>query len=637
MQTLAGTRLYAQRMEGFFGGEIDLGLVDIIQHALLIYVAFQTDDGHTWVSAISAQEGTKRSLLVQVLGAHRVRVHGVIVSGDPILGGLAKPNYPLGITIMQEYTRDRVRINGLLCGPASMSRLDDASTNDPAAGVLAMFEVETSLVLGLCPKYIVDRRIVQRRPNRPTSSMESSQQCLPVEAVELLRTADTFWLGTTEPSWGSQSSHRGGHPGFIRVLSRPQHELPLLEWGDYNGNKFYHSLGSALSNPRCGVSVLDYQHGHLLQLVGELKVVFADRQGSDLDGTDKHVHFAVQRWRWTREAVPFAFRTVSTSVHNPRLKEAARHNDSKDDKDTAGDSTLVAMSLVAVYTVAVGVKTFRFEPLDSSVRLRWVPAQYATMRLSVDGQTYERSWTITSLSLDGPSRLEVTIKRAEQGVVSRFLHERARKGLVVQLVGIEGSFTVPSMFWQIDMQDMTDVAGKPIYKLWLSAGIGITPFIAHMRAMDRFYRVYDQAGVSTPRGDWVWLHIDQSLDHVPALDTIASAVALSQRLAQVNVRVVLALTQCTSDQLLAPGGSVYLRACDIFGEREVGEGGRIQLVPGRPQADTLMTLPQACEVKDRAVDACASPAVMEQFRLWLSVWHDAGQPVKNFRTDSFSY
>ena len=645
MQTLVGTRRYAQSAEGWFGGDIDPGLVDIIQHAQIIYVAYQSDEGHTWVTAISAQpqlhKGQQRPL-VEVVGVHRVRVSGVLVSGDPIVSVLSKVSHPVGFTIMQEFTRDRVRINGLLVQPALISQTQGSATQSSvdAAGVVATFELETSFVIGLCPKYIVDRRIIQRLPSRPALSIESSEEPLPADAVHLLRTADTLWLGTTEPTWGSQSSHRGGRPGFIRVLSRPVAGiLARVEWGDYNGNNFFHSLGSALSNPRAGVSVLDYQHGHLLQLVGELQVIFADQPGNDLDGTSRHIQFDVHRWRWTEGAVPFVFRTASHSVHNPQLKQASHHSEVKEESNTTGADTLTPMRLLAVRTVAIDVKAFSFEPVNQSVRLHWLPAQYAIMRVSVDGQTWQRSWTLTSLSSDSHSQVEVTIKRAERGVVSRFLHDRARQGLVVQLVGIEGSFSVPSMFWQSDVRGVTAIAGKPSHKLWLSAGIGITPLVAHLRAIDRFYRSCQHAGVSTPPGDWLWLHIDQSLDHVAGLDSIAGAVALSRTLPSLTIHVVFALTRCTADQLTAPAGSVYLRACQLFGAQELDRGGRVVLLAGRPQASTLMEVAadRTLDVKGRSVDACGSMPVMDQFRRWVKDWSSAGQPTENFRTESFAY
>ena len=42
-------------------------------------------------------------------------------------------------------------------------------------------------------------------------------RALASEDIELIRGADTFFLGTTHPERGSDASHRGGQPGFVRV------------------------------------------------------------------------------------------------------------------------------------------------------------------------------------------------------------------------------------------------------------------------------------------------------------------------------------------------------------------------------------------------------------------------------------
>ena len=523
--------------------------------------------------------------------------------------------------------------------------------------------------MSLCPKYIVDRRILSRRdrPAAPLTAVQSrsasSPQPLPEAAVQLLATADTFWLGTTETSWGCQSSHRGGLPGFIRVSTRPSSALPRVEWADYRGNSMFHSLGTALHNPLAGLLVLDYQSGDCLQLAGKLATVFAPEAGSDLDGASRHVTLDVLQWRWTRAVVPFVFRTVTYSYHSPQLREARSAAASPSAAEAGGQ--LAELELVEVVQETADVSTFRLKACSGSAPLpQWLPAQYATLRLDVDGVEAERSWTITSLSSAASPAytLDVTVKRADGGLVSSFLHQRARPGLRVRLVGVEGGFSTPSMYWTESAEGVTAVHGPPLRKLWLSAGIGITPFIAHMRCFLRFHALHHRAGVTVPRTDIVWLHTERTLERVPRLAEIAALVRASRTMTggSLTVHLVLCLTQRT-EQDLQPGSEEAVRANSLFGEDlqedSMGHMPLAQLSSGRPNMKTLLhrcrcpataphvpvrcdddlSCPRAVTLDDRSVDACGSLATVELFRSWCTEWKALGINLRNFRTESFAY
>ena len=625
---------------------------------MVVYLACQTSDGATWVSVVTRPP--LPSALVECLGPHLVRVTGDLPPGDPALSMLTQPWALLGFSVVQEYSRDRVRLNGRLSSsslfPSSSPPSSAAPVPLPAGPVRVTFELELTLVMGLCPKYIVDRRVINRRKSHhphtiesrslfPVSSSSSSQSSLPVPeaALALLRRTDTFWLGTTEPQWGAQTSHRGGLPGFIRLSpSTPTASSPLrVLWGDYRGNRFFHSLGSALSNPQVGLAVLDYTTGDLLQLTGQLRIIGGEGwEGPDLDGTNRHCELTVAEWRWTTDASPFVYRQVSASIHNPPLTDPAdpAHPASPPTPGHRGRP----LRLAAVTRAAEGVKTFHFRSVsgDGHPTLQWIPGQYATLQVEVAaGQWVERSWTITSLSSasDDCQTLDITVKRAGQGFVSRFLHDQAGVGMTVRLMGVEGSFSPPSLYWpELAGGEGGVVRGRPLRRLWLSAGIGCTPFVAHLRAVMRFHQLHAAAGVAVPPTDVVWVHVEQTVGQVVGWGVMREAMELGRQLPGVfQLRVLLALTRAAGEGGKV-GDEVVREVEQRWGEKVTGgEEGRVAVVAGRPSADTLVST--GWEVSGRGMDACGSTAVMEEFRRWAEEWKGRGWTLKGLRTESFSY
>ena len=61
--------------------------------------------------------------------------------------------------------------------------------------------------------------------------------------IELIRSADTLFLGTTHLERGNDASHRGGPADFVYA----DHET--VEWPDYPGNNMFNSFGNLAVDP----------------------------------------------------------------------------------------------------------------------------------------------------------------------------------------------------------------------------------------------------------------------------------------------------------------------------------------------------------------------------------------------------
>jgi len=87
-------------------------------------------------------------------------------------------------------------------------------------------------------------RLAQREPDRAVLSEDMQQR---------IRRANSAIIGTTGRDGWPHVQHRGGPPGFIKVLAPD-----LLAFADYSGNKQYISVGNLLENDRMLLLLIDY-------------------------------------------------------------------------------------------------------------------------------------------------------------------------------------------------------------------------------------------------------------------------------------------------------------------------------------------------------------------------------------------
>lgn len=112
------------------------------------------------------------------------------------------------------------------------------------------------------------------------------------------------------------------------------------------------------------------------------------------------------------------------------------------------------------------VYTFRLQG-DPLCRFVYLPGQFCTFVLSIDGKKVVRSYSISS-SPTRPFVLEVTVKRVPGGLVSNWLPDNLRVGDRLEIAGPKGRFCL--------------VPGQvPPKLLLLSAGSGITPLMSMAR------------------------------------------------------------------------------------------------------------------------------------------------------------
>ena len=78
---------------------------------------------------------------------------------------------------------------------------------------------------------------------------------------------DSFYMATVSESGWPYMQHRGGQPGFLRVVSPTQ-----LAFADYKGNRQMLSTGNLAANDRVCLFIMDYPQRTWLKILGHARI-----------------------------------------------------------------------------------------------------------------------------------------------------------------------------------------------------------------------------------------------------------------------------------------------------------------------------------------------------------------------------
>lgn len=92
------------------------------------------------------------------------------------------------------------------------------------------------------------------------------------ELAEFIAGQTSVFLATANAEGQPYIQHRGGPPGFLRVLD--EH---TLGFADFNGNRQYISSGNLAENPKAHLFLIDYATRQRIKLWGTARVVEDDR------------------------------------------------------------------------------------------------------------------------------------------------------------------------------------------------------------------------------------------------------------------------------------------------------------------------------------------------------------------------
>ena len=334
---------------------------------------------------------------------------------------------------------------------------------------------------GNCPKYLNKKQIV---PASPKPTLISNSLRLPDEAIDLLTKSDLFFLSSSNQDLDMDTNHRGGPPGFVRVVKNNASGT-VLAYPEYSGNRLYQTLGNLQTNPKTGLVFPDFETGDVLYITGTTEILVGKKAAALLPRSNLAVQVNVTAARFVREGLAFRGKLDERSPYNPPVRMLATERalaDAPADSQSTVYATMVRKDLLTP-TIA----RFRFSVSDPVAAGRWKPGQYVALAFEAElgmgyshmrdddpkslNDDYTRTFTISSVMGYGlpEDEFEITIRKV--GVVTDFLfRQNARAGLEIPLKGFGGEFAV--------IQNEGEVVP------FVAGGIGITPLLSQLSTLD---------------------------------------------------------------------------------------------------------------------------------------------------------
>lgn len=413
-QTRAGVGDMAARVGGFIRDHLPEQHRAFYTSLPFLVVSAMDAVGQTWVTLVEGATGFATSP-----DPYHITLDTLLATDDPLATAFASGT-EIGVLGIELATRRRNRFSGHVRPHGSGYLIDIRQT------------------FGNCPQYIHERAVTRVRtvPGKARWS-----DALNRDQIERIACADTVFIGSGHPkaegeARGYDASHRGGAPGFVRVESRRRLLIP-----DYAGNNFFNTIGNLIMDPRVGLLFIDFDTGGLLQITGRATIHWSRGTGQDpnaLRTIAVDIDAIVER----PGAVPL--RWASLNNVSRRLRVAKRVRESED------------------------ITSFYLTPLDDRPLDPFKAGQHLAIEVHIPGQpgTSRRFY-----SLSGPPQdrrfYRISVKRADAGLVSGFLHEDIQEGNVIATHRPSGDFTVP---------------GPDCPLVLVSAGVGLTPMLSALWA-----------------------------------------------------------------------------------------------------------------------------------------------------------
>ncbi len=292
VQQQAGVAGAAAKVGRIIRRTLPAAAAEFLGERSLLIVGSVRADGRMVASLLDGPPGFARSR-----DAATVEIDARAVRDGTLAEQVAGAPQPVGLLAIDLTTRRRMRANGVATvesGGVIVVRIDEAYSN--------------------CPKYIQRRELKDGEDARGATSATqklNTSQLSPTQ-IRLIDESDTFFIASRHPKRGADVSHRGGKPGFLRVLNPT-----LLAWPDYPGNNMFQTLGNITVEPQVGLLVIDWEHGTTLQVTGTAQVIWHAPRAAEFAGAERVVEMEISEVTETRRATPLRWRFVEASPSNP--------------------------------------------------------------------------------------------------------------------------------------------------------------------------------------------------------------------------------------------------------------------------------------------------------------------------------
>ncbi len=382
-------------------------------------------------------------------------------ANDPAEAGMEDGD-AIALLGIQLATRRRNRMNGRI------------QRSGPEGFTLAIRQA-----YGNCPQYIQcrDFTFVAPEPAAPAIAPVVTTEFDDVTSA-IVRNADTFFVASyTENANGQRGvdvSHRGGNPGFARLDADGGLTIP-----DFSGNLFFNSFGNFTVNPKAGLTFIGFETGDLLQMTGDVELIFEGSELAAFEGAERLWRFHPRRIVRRRQALPLRWSFMEDGW-SPNTLASGTWEDAAKRMAAVDPKAWRAFRIAEIVEESSVVRSLTLEPVDNTPAPTHQAGQFLPIRVTLpdEAEPVQRNYTLSVAPSD--ARVRISVKR--EGLVSRHLH-RLREGDVIEARAPAGNFLID--------------AAEPRPVVLLAAGIGVTPMLAMLRHLV-------QEGTRTGRIRPVW-------------------------------------------------------------------------------------------------------------------------------------
>ena len=289
VQARAGVEAESRGLGRGITRSIPPGAEPFLEAQRIAILAGVDDAGKVWASLVTGNPG-----FITAPDPDTLRLAAGLPGADPLGAGLARDR-ALGVLVLDLERRRRLRVNG---------HVIDAREDT--------IEIRTREVFGNCPKYI-QARVPERDTPRRHAGVAARGPALTMRQRLAIERADTLFIASVHAGSGADASHRGGRPGFVRVVDERRLRIP-----DYAGNNMFQTLGNITADPRIGLLFVDFETGTTLQLTGRARILWDREEYAELAGADRAIEVEIDDVVEIAGSGPLGWRFVEYSPFNPR-------------------------------------------------------------------------------------------------------------------------------------------------------------------------------------------------------------------------------------------------------------------------------------------------------------------------------
>ncbi len=295
VQKRAGVSAEAQAVGRGIVAAIPAGAGRFLGAQRIAILAAADDTGRLWASLITGEPG-----FITTPDDHTLRLAARLPDADPLRGSV-DGDAPVGVLVFDPERRRRLRLNGRVTG-----------------GSPDCIDIRVEEVFGNCPKYIQSRAPGETAMHERARTSHRSPALTGPQRLVVER-ADTFFIASAHRDVGADASHRGGLPGFVRVLDERRLRFP-----DYPGNNMFQTLGNISTDPRVGLLFVDFDSGTTLQITGRARILWNREDFAELAGAERAVEIEIDEVVETEGEGPLGWRFLGYSSFNPRPRAGRR-------------------------------------------------------------------------------------------------------------------------------------------------------------------------------------------------------------------------------------------------------------------------------------------------------------------------